>query len=53
MDAVPFDDEEDDDGEVDDEGKNRKIIEQANLDDSDPLKKIMEERNKIMQANAK
>ncbi len=53
MDAVAFDEEEEEDGEVDNEAKNRKIIDQANLDDSDPLKKIMEERNKIMQATAK
>jgi hypothetical protein len=47
MDGAPFDDDED--VYEDDAEKNRKIIDQAKLDESDPLKKIMDERNKIMQ----
>ena len=47
MDGEPFVEEEHNDDQAE---KNRKIIEQANLDESDPLKKIMDERNKIMQA---
>jgi hypothetical protein len=43
MDGLPF--EEDDVADEDQTEKNRKIIEQAKLDESDPLKKIMDERN--------
>jgi len=51
MDAVPFEEEVGESQDLEEVIKNRKVIASANLDDSDPLSKIMQEHNKIMQNN--